>query len=176
MDLERKLESSQLSLFSATSENGQTFERSSREDIPSILSIGYEKRNTDSFLETLIEYKIQAVVDVRQSAFSRRLDFRKLRLISLLDNSGIEYFHLRSAGNPHRNTSNNLNECLKLYYDYISDEPTLINEIASELNHISQSYPRMAMLCYEKCPSECHRTILINVLKANNFKCSVFEV
>jgi len=176
MDLERNLEISQLSLFSTTSEDGQVFERSSREGIPSILSIGYEKRKTDSFLQTLIEYKIQAVVDVRQSAFSRRLDFRKYKLISLLDDSGIEYFHLRSAGNPHRNTSNNLNECLKLYYDYITDEPTLIKEIASELNRISLSYPRIAMLCYEKCPTECHRTILINVLKANNFECSVFEV
>lgn len=157
-------------------ENGQQPEKINRQKIPTILSIGYESRKTDSFIQTLIEHNIHAVVDVRESAFSRRLDFRKHRLISLLDESGIEYFHLRSAGNPHRKLSNNLSECLRLYYNYISDEPTLISEIASELNHISQSYPRIAMLCFEKCPSECHRTILINVLKANNFECSVFEV
>ena len=168
MDIERKCINPQLSLFTNPSPTAH--------EIPTILSIGYEKRKTDSFLDTLKEYNIQAVVDVRQSAFSRHLDFRKYRLISLLDDSGIEYFHLRSAGNPHRNTSNDLNECLKLYYDYISDEPTLISEIACELKRISYSYPRIAMLCYEKCPSECHRTILINVLKANNFECSVFEV
>jgi uncharacterized protein (DUF488 family) len=167
---------SQLPLFSVTSANVSTFEPTSRDGTPSILSIGYEKRKTDSFLQTLIDYKIQAVVDVRQSAFSRRLDFRKNKLICLLDDCDIEYFHLRIAGNPHRNITNNINECLKLYHDYISDEPTLINEIASELNNIGRSYPRIAMLCYEKCPSECHRTILINVLKANNFECSVIEV
>lgn len=168
MDVERKIISSQQSLFHAPA--------NITSGIPSILSIGYEKRKTDSFLDTLKEYNIQAVVDVRQSAFSRRLDFRKYRLISLLEDSGIEYFHLRNAGNPHRKTSDDLNECLKLYYDYISDEPKLIDEIVSELNLISRSYPRIAMLCYEKCPSECHRTILLNVLRANNFECSVLEV
>ncbi len=168
MEIERKSINSQISLFPAPT--------ISISEIPLILSIGYEKRKTDSFLDTLKENNIQAVVDVRQSAFSRRLDFRKYKLISLLDDSGIEYFHLRSAGNPHRKTSNDLNECLKLYYDYISDEPTLINEITLELNRITNPYPRIAMLCYERCPSECHRTILINVLTANNFECSVFEV
>jgi uncharacterized protein (DUF488 family) len=168
MDIECKSIDSQLSLFPVPA--------IPISETPSILSIGYEKRKTDSFFNTLKEHHIQAVVDVRQSAFSRRLDFRKYKLISLLDDSGIEYFHLRIAGNPHRKTSNDLNECLKLYYDYITDEPTLISEIATELNRISRSYPRIAMLCYEKCPSECHRTILINVLKANNFECSVFEV
>ena len=143
---------------------------------PLILSIGYEKRKTDSFLETLQENNVQAVVDVRQSAFSRRLDFRKNRLISLLEDCGIEYFHLRSAGNPHRKISNDLNRCLQMYYDYISEETLLIEEIAAELNRISRTFPRMAMLCYEKCPSECHRTILIDVLKDNNFECSVIEV
>ncbi len=176
MDLERKRQHSQLSLFSTTTEDSQKYERESIEGIPSILSIGYEKRNTDSFLEILVEYKIQAVVDVRQSAFSRRLDFRKERLISLLEDNSIEYFHLRNAGNPHRNFTNDVKRCLQMYQDYISDEPKLITEIASELNRISRSYPRIAMLCYEKCPSECHRTILINVLKENNFECSLFEV
>jgi uncharacterized protein (DUF488 family) len=143
---------------------------------PFILSIGYEKRKTDSFLDTLKNHKIQAVVDVRQSAFSMRPDFRKYKLISLLKDNEIEYFHLRSAGNPHRNSTNDLKKCLELYYDYISNESSLIEEIASDLNRISRTYPRIAMLCYEKCPTECHRTILINVLKANHFRCSVFEI
>lgn len=145
-------------------------------DAPLILSIGYEKRQTDSFLDILKEHNIQAVIDVRQSAFSRRLDFRKNRLISLLNENDIEYFHLRNAGNPHRKFTTDLKRCLEMYYDYISDAPSLIEEIASDLSHISRTYPRMAMLCYEKCPSECHRTILINVLQENNFECSVFEV
>jgi uncharacterized protein (DUF488 family) len=170
------LEHSQLPLFSASPASVQIFEPQNRAGILSILSIGYEKRQTDSFLQTLVEHQIQAVVDVRESAFSRRLDFRKYKLISLLDENGIEYFHLRSAGNPHRKTSSSLAECLNLYRTYISDAPTLISEIALELDKISQTYPRIAMLCYEKCPSECHRTILINVLKENNFQCSVFEV
>ena len=143
---------------------------------PFILSIGYEKRKTELFLNTLQEYEIQAVVDVRQSAFSMRLDFRKNKLISLLDERGIEYFHLKSAGNPHRKTSKDLEECLQMYYDYISNKSSLIEEIASDLRRINRTHPRIAMLCYEKCPSECHRTILINVLKANKFECSVLEV
>lgn len=142
---------------------------------PLILSIGYEKRKTDSFLETLAEHEIHAVVDVRQSAFSRRLDFRKNRLISLLNENGIEYFHLKSAGNPHRKLTNDLKKCLEMYYDYISDQPALVEEIATELNEISGNFPRIAMLCYEKCPTECHRTILLKTLKENSFECSVIE-
>jgi uncharacterized protein (DUF488 family) len=165
MDRERNFNFSQSSLFPI--ETTKT---------PLILSIGYEKRKTDSFLNTLNEHQIQAVVDVRQSAFSRRLDFRKNKLISLLSENNIEYFHLRNAGNPHRNFTNDLKRCLEMYYDYISNESSLIEEIASDLNRISRTYPRMAMLCYEKCPTECHRTILINVLKENDFECSVFEV
>lgn len=147
-----------------------------RQITPSILSIGYEQRKTESFLETLAEYQIQAVIDVRESAFSRRLDFRKQKLVSLLNNSGIEYFHLRNAGNPHRKLSGNLQLCLKMYHDYISSEPSLLREIADELGRISLSFPRMAILCYEKCPADCHRTILLNLLMANDFNCSLVEV
>jgi uncharacterized protein (DUF488 family) len=141
MDFERNFESLQLPLFSAIPENSQLFEHPNLEGIPMILSIGYESRKTESFIQTLIDYHVQAVVDVRESAFSRRLDFRKYRLISLLEDNGIEYFHLRNAGNPHRKISNNLSKCLRIYSDYISNEPTLINEITSELNRISFTYP-----------------------------------
>lgn len=142
---------------------------------PAILSIGYEKLETKAFLGTLVKHKIGAVIDVRESAFSRRLDFRKNRLVSLLDEQGIKYFHMRNAGNPHRKMIDDIELCLQLYREHLLTDATLIKDIADELIRIGSEYSRLAILCYEKCPSECHRTILIDTLMANDFDCSLLE-
>lgn len=145
--------------------------------VPTILSIGYEKLDTATFLKTLSTHRINAVVDVRESAFSRRLDFRKNRLKDLLQSEGIAYFHLPKAGNPHRKVvKNDIEKCLRLYRDHISQSPKLVNEIAGDFRAICNEFPRIAVLCFERSADACHRSLLIDALKAIEFTCTTVEV
>ena len=147
-----------------------------RDAVTLILSIGYEKTETKAFLKTLSSHNIQAVVDVRESAFSRRLDFRKNKLVAILEDEGIEYVHLKIAGNPYRKASEDSRGALGMYRDYISTEPKLMEQIADEFESIGSRFSRIAVLCYEKEPDDCHRTILLNRLVSGNEDYSLIEV
>ncbi|QQS40003.1 MAG: DUF488 domain-containing protein [Acidobacteriota bacterium] len=131
------------------------------------ISIGYERRTGPDFVESLVAHNVTALVDVRESAFSRKVDFRKNRLRQLLDEKGIEYFHVRSAGNPFRKTAVSLEECLKKYKKFVAKEANL-NRIRGDLLPVFESHVRVAFLCYERESEDCHRTPLIKSLGFEN--------
>lgn len=66
-------------------------------------SAGYEGRDIDSFLASLVGSHISAVADVRLTPISRKKGFSKTRLGEALAEAGIEYMHLRGLGNPKDN-------------------------------------------------------------------------
>lgn len=67
-----------------------------------IVSVGYERRSVEDLVSVLIDYGVRKLLDVREAPVSRRQGFSKRSLAARLDEAGIEYRHLRIAGNPHR--------------------------------------------------------------------------
>jgi len=140
-----------------------------RHAVPSFVSIGYEKKDTNSFLDELDEAGVQILVDIRESAFSRRPDFRKAKLTELLSTRGIEYIHLRDAGNPFRLLKDgDIAECLNLYRQHFLDHPEIVDSVIVKVEDIARQYSTIAFLCYEKLSAECHRSVLFEFLTANN--------
>src|SRR5215213_4745951 len=67
-----------------------------------LFTIGYEGRALDELIAILASNKIDRVIDVRDLPLSRRRGFSKTPLCTALGGAGIEYLHMREAGNPYR--------------------------------------------------------------------------
>ncbi|MFF9398084.1 DUF488 family protein [Streptomyces sp. NPDC014744] len=70
---------------------------------PGLWSAGYEGRDIESFIASLVDSRVSVVADVRLTPISRKKGFSKTRLGDALAKAGIEYTHLRGLGNPKDN-------------------------------------------------------------------------
>jgi uncharacterized protein (DUF488 family) len=118
-------------------------------------TVGYSGRSVEQFLEALRAAGVSRVIDVRELPLSRRRGFSKSALRAALEQNGIEYLHIRRAGNPFRHRATNVDECLSLYSEHLRQHPDIVDEVESAL-----AGRRAALLCVEATAEGCHRSIL----------------
>ena len=123
-----------------------------------LFTIGYEGRALDELIAELAVNRIDRVIDVRQLPLSRRRGFSKTPLGAALAEHAIEYMHLRAAGNPYRAEKDAIgrDELLAKYRRHLAGAAPAITEVADAARG-----HRVALLCYERAPAECHRSILV---------------
>lgn len=122
-----------------------------------LFTIGYEGRELDELIAILSANRIDRVIDIRGLPLSRRRGFSKTPLGIALGGAGIDYLHMREAGNPYRKLKDTLprDELLAKYKTHIAAaRETVVNVAEQARGH------RAALLCYEAAPEECHRSLL----------------
>jgi uncharacterized protein (DUF488 family) len=92
---------------------------------------------------------------VRVLPLSRRRGFSKTPLNCALAAQGIEYVHVRAAGNPYRNLRDDPERCLALYAEHLDEHPAVLVEVEEALNGT-----RSALLCMEASHERCHRSVI----------------
>ena len=65
-----------------------------------IFTIGYEGATVPEFIAALQKAGVERVIDVRALPLSRRPGFSKSSLSAALEETGIEYVHLKALGTP----------------------------------------------------------------------------
>ena len=123
---------------------------------PTVWTIGYEKRSPDELIEALRDAGVEQLVDIRQLPLSRRKGFSKTPLAAICADAGIEYVHLRNAGNPFRNFDDDI---LALYAGHLERSPEVVDEVLAAI-----STKRSALMCLERDHAQCHRSILAAAL------------
>jgi uncharacterized protein (DUF488 family) len=127
-----------------------------------IFTIGYEGVTQAEFLAALKEARVERVIDVRAVPNSRRPGFSKNLLRNALAEEGIEYVHLRALGTPADGRAAaraGRHEDLKRIYAGQLELPEAMAESAQMVQLANEK--RSALLCYEREPGGCHRTLLI---------------
>lgn len=122
-------------------------------------TVGYEGKTLDEFLVILLAAGVQRVVDVRELPLSRKRGFSKTALASALADHGIEYVHVRVAGNPYRDQRHDIESCLAAYREHLRMNPEALEEVAEALKDC-----RAALLCVERDHALCHRSVLASRL------------
>jgi uncharacterized protein (DUF488 family) len=122
-----------------------------------LFTIGYEGRALDELIAILASNKIDRVIDVRDLPLSRRRGFSKTPLGTALTCAGIEYVHLRKAGNPYRRIRHTLtiDELLAKYRAHLGGAHEAIESVAE-----CARGRRVALLCHEADSAKCHRSLL----------------
>ena len=126
-----------------------------------LFTIGYEATTMGEFLDALNSAGVQRVIDVRAVANSRRPGFSKTPLRNALAEVGIDYLHLRALGTPADGRTAaraGRHDDLKRIYAAQLDLPEAI-VAAEQMRELAVEKPS-ALLCYERDPAGCHRTLL----------------
>jgi len=69
-----------------------------KSDNNGIVTIGYEGKNIDKFLNILIENDVDILIDVRRNAFSMNFQYIKNKLKDYLESVNIQYMHVPELG------------------------------------------------------------------------------
>lgn len=136
-----------------------------------IISLGYERRSVEEIIDILNSYKIKRLLDIRESPHSRRKGFSKVALTESLAEAGIKYIHIREAGNPYRTDKEDLKRCLRLYKSYLKKHPDIIDLVTGNIRKRGTAF-----FCYERSHSECHRSVLLEVLQNSGQLLEVIKV
>lgn len=127
-----------------------------------VFTIGYEGATVDEVLTALREAGVEQVADVRAIAASRRPGFAKTSLTANLKSVGIGYRHLRALGTPKEGrdaAKKGDRTTLERVYSGQIELPEAQAE-AEALKAMVRERPT-ALLCFERDPAMCHRTLLI---------------
>lgn len=126
-----------------------------------IFTIGYEGAAPQDFVATLQHWGIQRVLDVREIAQSRRRGFSKNALASALIEAGINYTHLRQLGDPKDGREAARRGDIKSFQSIFESHLELPETKAAlrEAADICRS-EATALLCFERNPQLCHRTLV----------------
>ena len=130
-----------------------------------IFTIGYEGATVGEFLAALEQAGVRRVIDVRAVPNSRRPGFSKTPLRNALAEAGIEYTHLRALGTPAEGRAaarSGRRDDLKRIYAGQLELPEAIAQGAQMLD-LAGDTPS-AVLCYERDPAVCHRTLLLDAV------------
>lgn len=127
-------------------------------------TIGYEGAALEDFLRTLRTNGVTKILDVREIPVSRRKGFSKTALGNALTALGIDYQHERRLGSPrdarHRlRETGDLQRFLCEFEVHLAGQQRLLDELADNLRG------EVALLCYERDPRFCHRSIIARELK-----------
>ena len=124
-----------------------------------IWTIGHSNHSAVRFIDLLQGAGIDCVADVRSTPFSRRNpQFSQKALAASLKDAGIEYWFLGDALGA-RPKDPDCYEDGKASYARISATPAF-QEATHALTEESHA-KRIALMCAEKEPLGCHRTILV---------------
>lgn len=132
---------------------------------PTLFTIGYEKRDSEDLISSLVNVGIEVLIDVRERPISRVPDFRKNALEAACVNAGIKYESRPELGSTSHQRerlreSGDFSEFKRRFRDFARRGREA--EIEDLANMISKTV--VALICYERLHEECHRSILADLV------------
>jgi uncharacterized protein (DUF488 family) len=130
-----------------------------------IVTIGYEGKTIDKFLNELIINKINVLIDVRRNAYSMKFGFQHAKLKNYLEKIGIDYIHIPELGIP-----TDMRKQLETLEDYRALFAQYRIELEANVDHLEKiksmgQDKKVALMCFEKDIRCCHRGIIAERLR-----------
>lgn len=124
-----------------------------------VYTIGHSNHPVDAFLALLKQHRIDAVADVRSAPYSRRHpQYRRENLKAALHEAGVHYVFLgRELGARSEDPSCYIDG--KVQYDRLANTALFRSGLERVIDGAGEY--RIALMCAEKEPLDCHRTILV---------------
>jgi uncharacterized protein (DUF488 family) len=127
--------------------------------VSQFFTIGHSTHSAEAFLALLRRHGVEAVADVRSMPFSRfNPQFNRENLERHLKDNGIAYVFLGKELGA-RTDDHSCYEHGRVQYSRLAQTP-LFQSGLDRLQQGAQRY-RIALMCAEKEPLECHRTLLV---------------
>ncbi|MET1257197.1 DUF488 family protein [Aliikangiella maris] len=126
-----------------------------------IYTIGYATKPINIFIEQLKKYAINIVIDVRSVPFSKAFsDYHQHHIKQHLNNHQIKYVDFGELLGPRSKDSQHYNEHYQVQFDRLMQSAKFNQGIERLKNGLTKGF-NIALMCAEKDPSHCHRSLLI---------------
>ena len=127
-----------------------------------IFTIGHSNHPPETFLALLQQHRIEKVADVRSSPFNRNpytAHFNRDTLTELLEEHGIRYVFAGTelGGRPADRSC--YDAAGRVLYDRLAQTDAFLFGVQNLLRDVGEGH--VALMCSEKDPLDCHRTLLI---------------
>lgn len=132
-----------------------------------LLTIGYEGKTLEKYLNQLLKASVTLLCDVRRNPLSRKYGFSKGTLSKACEGLGIRYEHIPELGIASSSRHNlraqsDYDHLFALYEDNLSFHNAALSMI---LGWIEREGYRVALTCFEEEPSMCHRHCIAKALE-----------
>lgn len=125
-----------------------------------LFTIGHSNHELDYFLGLLKQHGITAVADVRSVPWSRFVPhFNRDALKESVEKIGIAYVYLGKELGGRSDNRACYNENGRIEYARLIEQPDFLAGMERIKKGMQQF--RVALMCAEKRPTECHRTLLL---------------
>lgn len=130
-----------------------------------IFTIGYEGATQAALIASLTDAGVTLLADVRAVPLSRRPGFSKNILAAGLREAGIDYVGLKALGTPPEGREaarrHDLAKLRRIYSGQL-EQPDAMAQ-GAQLLDMAAGHPT-ALLCFEREPGCCHRSLLIEAI------------
>jgi uncharacterized protein (DUF488 family) len=129
------------------------------QDETGIITLGYEGRKIDQFLDILQGNNISTLIDVRNNPFSMKPGFSKNQLATELKTIGVTYLHLPELGiESHRRKNLTKDGLHSLFQSYERELDSKENYLI-RIKELAQK-EKVALMCFEARETDCHRGVI----------------
>ena len=125
-----------------------------------LATIGYEGRSYEGFFNGLLRAGVSLLCDVRRNPLSRKWGFSKRRLSEGCERLGLDYRHLPELGitSDRRRNLATQDAYDRLFEAYEHETLNRERESLSRIREWIEAGHRVALMCYERLPRQCHRS------------------
>lgn len=135
---------------------------------PGLVTIGYEGRSLEAYLNLLLRDTVTVLCDVRRNPLSRKYGFAKNTLKTACEGVGIRYEHLPELGiaSADRKELETQADYDALFVTYeLESLPQQSAPLEKIFGWINREGHRVALTCYEAEPCQCHRHCVAEALE-----------
>jgi uncharacterized protein (DUF488 family) len=131
-----------------------------------LLTIGYEGKSLEGYLNQLIRENVSLLCDVRRNPISRKYGFSKGTLSAACEKLCIRYEHLQELGiaSDERQSLHSQADYDALFADYERTTLPGQNLPLEKLTSWLRNGEKVALTCFELDPRQCHRRCVADAL------------
>ena len=132
-----------------------------------IVTIGYEGRSIESYLNELLRNAATLLCDVRRNPLSRKYGFSKSTLRHACEGFGIRYEHLPELGiaSEKRQEAHTEADYDALFAEYERESLPRQRLTLEKIRRWVTAGERVALTCFEREPQRCHRHCVAEALE-----------
>jgi uncharacterized protein (DUF488 family) len=140
-----------------------------------LVTIGYEGRSLESYLNDLLRAGVTALCDVRWNPLSRKYGFSKVTLSKACEGVGIRYEHLPELGiaSEQRQELQRQADYDALFAEYERERLPHGRAALDKIRGWVAAGERVALTCFERLPQQCHRHRVAEALERMMGKATV---
>jgi hypothetical protein len=135
-----------------------------------LVTIGYEGRSLESYLNELLRDGVTMLCDVRRNPLSRKYGFSKGTLSKACEGVSIRYEHLPELGiaSEQRQELHTQADYDALFAEYERESLPKQRAALDKIRGWVAAGERVALTCFERLPQQCHRHCVAEALEHMN--------